>query len=158
MISGNHWCFYTHSGKAFVAITASTPSSYRQIGPITVVNISDKNALISAIVNMITLGNPEIPAVDYRSPENHPSKHPILKLAKMKSWNAFEKAGRCYTLTSLPGEYRIPNMIKMPPRGYSEDYNNCMRFPITTPISEVAERLANKIIAESQAQPPTSQP
>jgi hypothetical protein len=109
----------------------------RDIEPVEVVPISNTEAVRQALRATIARGNPAIPNFP-------PGKHPppvVLKYAGVKTWSAFARDARSWTIGEKYGTYYISGYRKHA-KGYGvEDPEQTIEFPAGTAVEDVIDRM-----------------
>jgi hypothetical protein len=134
----NVWHLYLRNGMVYVPTMAQAEAGPRlDIDPVEVVSVTDTEALQRAIKEVMSKGNPVIPAV---TRDTFP-KPVVLKYAKVKSWSAFEKGTLLWTIEEKSGIYQIAPGRKRPDRGWEDDPEKIESLPPGTTLDEVAKRV-----------------
>jgi hypothetical protein len=122
---------------------------YRDIEPVTVVAVSNTDALRRAFANAVALGNPKVP------PPLRGAKHPVpilLKHAGLKSWNTFARQASHWDFEDRNGVFLITHYDKAPPGGWTKDKGKDETFPPGASITEVIERMIAILQAAAAAE------
>jgi hypothetical protein len=83
---------------------------YRGVEPVEVVSASDAEALHKALQATIAHGNPDVPML--RRSEWKPPV--VLKYAGVKTWSAFERGMRLWSVEDKDGVYQIAEKKNSP--------------------------------------------
>jgi hypothetical protein len=129
---------YLRKGLVYIPTTAKVPSmAYREIDPISVVPVTEIEALRIALKEIMARGNPIL--------ENSSSgirpEPAILKYAGVKSFSAFARGAQPWTIVFKNGVYEIRGQRKRPDRGWEQDPNNIIVFPVGTSDDAVIEEM-----------------
>jgi hypothetical protein len=94
---------YLRKGKVFIPTLGRVPGGpYRDIEPVTVVDVSDADGLHQAFRETIARGN--LPVGPYPRPNPPPV---VLKHAGVKSWGAFARWASPWVIDERDGKYQI---------------------------------------------------
>jgi hypothetical protein len=128
---------YLREGKVYIPTLGKMDQGfYRVIEPVTVVDVSDTDALHAAFSETIARGNPKVPRL-FRS-----TTPPIVpKYAGVRSWKAFARDASTWGINEREGIFRIQGYRKDRPGGWVEDNENVAIFPPGTSAGEVIERM-----------------
>lgn len=144
------WHVYLRKGTAYVPTVAQTEAGfYSDIEPVDVIPVTDSAALENAIKVAMSKGNPIIP-----TPTRAAFPKPVvLQYAKVKTWSAFEKDARHWTILEKAGNYQIEPGRKRPDgKGWEADPDRVESLPPGTTHDEVARRVAT-LLAQAAASP-----
>lgn len=136
------WSIYLRNGHVFVPTTAQTEANgnlgyFMDADPVTVVPATDIEALGKAISEIVSKGNPVVPAP---TPGNFP-KPIVLKYAKVKSWSAFEKSSLAWSISEEDEILQINPQRRRLDRGWEDDPDRVEIFPLGTTPNVVIKRL-----------------
>lgn len=109
---------------------------YLDVEPVTVVPLSNTEALHRAFAETILRGNPKVPIP---RPPNYPPPI-VLKYAGVKSWRSFARGTSTWSINERDGVFRIEGYRK-DGGGWVPDQNAIESFPPGTSAGEVIERL-----------------
>jgi len=110
---------------------------YRGIEPVAVVWASDVEGVRRALRTTFARGNPIVPML--RRSEWQPPI--LLKYAGIKSWSAFERGMRFWTIDSEDGVFRIAGQKEQPERGWKDDPEQTITFPPGSTTDQVIDRM-----------------
>lgn len=110
---------------------------YRGIDPVAVVPASNAGALRHELANAIARGNPHVPMLRRR--EWPPPI--LLKYAGVKSWSAFERGMRLWSITEREGKFQIAEQKKQVDRMWRDDPDQLVNFPSGALVDEVVDRM-----------------
>lgn len=110
---------------------------YRGIEPAEVVPASNAEALRKALQATIARGNPDV-AMLQRSEWKPPV---VLKYAGVKTWSAFERGMRTWSIENKDGNYQIAEQKKQPDGMWKDDPDRRITFPPGAPIDDVVQRM-----------------
>jgi hypothetical protein len=109
----------------------------RDIEPVEVAPISDTEAVRQALRATIARGNPAIPHFP-------PGKFPrpvVLKHAGVKTWSAFARDARSWSIGGKDGNYQIGGYRKHAKGYWVEDPEQTIEFPAGTTVEDVIDRM-----------------
>jgi hypothetical protein len=137
------WHFYIRKGKAYVPTVAQTDAGFfLDIEPVTVLPADDREALVRAIVGVISAGNPTV-AAPVRGAYPTPV---VLQVAGVKTWSTFEKSARCYTVYRTESRCEIPAMERAAD-GWVENPQRARKLPLSSSHDDVARALVEQVVA-----------
>jgi hypothetical protein len=110
---------------------------YRGVEPVAVIPASNADALYQALTATIARGNPHVPMLRRRE---WPSPV-VLKYAGVKSWPAFERGMRLWSITEREGKFQIAEQKKQSDRMWRDDTRQLVEFPPGTSADEVVHRM-----------------
>jgi hypothetical protein len=127
---------YLRKGKAFVPTLGRVPGGpYRDIEPVTVVEVSDTGGLRQALHQTIARGHPPV------GPYPRPNPPPVvLKHAGVKSWGAFARSASPWAIEERNGKYRIIGH-RREPNNWAEDPGQTVAFPQGATLDQVIDRM-----------------
>jgi hypothetical protein len=126
---------YLRKGKVFVPTLGRVPGGpYRDIEPVTVVEVSDTDGLRQAFHSTIARGNLRV------GPYPRPNPPPVvLKYAGVKSWGAFARWALPWVIDERDGEYQIIGH-RREPNNWAQDPEQTIKFPPGTTLDQVIDR------------------
>ena len=114
------------------------------IDPVVVVSLSDistlTRALRKALIRPVGTISP-LPRDDERP-------HPVLKYTRAKSWGAFERKARPWSISKHDGSYTIIAWRKARGEGYLYDESRCRKLPKNTSPDEAVRQLIEILAAQ----------
>jgi len=123
------------------------PGLFRNVEPVAVVPVSERDALHQAFAETIARGNPKVPL-----PRGSDIPPPLMpKYAGVKSWGAFARGTTTWWISEKEGIYRIQGLRK-DGRGWVPDPDKLDTFPPGTGVDEVIERMIEILQAEAAQQ------
>jgi hypothetical protein len=127
---------YLRKGTVFVPTLGKMDGGpYRDIEPVDVVPVSDTEGLRQALHATIARGNPSI------GPYPRPYPPPVvLKHAGLRSWHAFARGTRPWSIRERDGSYQIIGR-RDHPDGWVEDPDQTIHFPAGTTLDDVIDRM-----------------
>ncbi len=134
---------FIRQGKAYIPTMARTEPgrgpSYIAISPVDITNL-DIDELSAGIERSYKVGNPILPAPKLGEMAQLP--HPLPKAANVRSWKQLYDNARSYSL-AWDEDYIVRNVMVRPVRGrgFVVEPSLTLRFPIDTPISELARSI-----------------
>jgi hypothetical protein len=142
----NTWNIYLRNAIAYVPTVAQAEAGghlgyFMDVDPVKVVTAAESEALRNAIIEIMSKGNPIVPAP---TRGNFP-KPVVLKYAKVKSWSAFEKGALAWAISEKDGIFQINPQRKCADRGWEDDPERIEFLPPGTAVNVVAERLASLV-------------
>jgi hypothetical protein len=137
------WNLYIRNGTAYVPTVAQAQAGghlgyFMEIDPVAVVSVTDTEALQRAIKEVVSKGNPIVPAPPTRAAFPKPV---VLKHAKVKSWSAFAEGTLPWTIVEQSGNYQIKPKRRRSDKGWEDDPTRIESLPFGTTIDEVVQRL-----------------
>ena len=120
---------YLRKGKVFIPTCGHVPGGpYRDIEPVTVVEVSDIDSLRQAFRQTIARGNPPV------GPYPRPNPPPVvLKHAGVKSWGAFARGASPWVVEERDGKYQIIG-YRREPNNWAQDPEQTVGFPPGTTL------------------------
>jgi hypothetical protein len=110
---------------------------YRGVEPVEVASASDADALHKALQTTIAHGNPDVPML--RRSEWKPPV--VLKYAGVKTWSAFERGMRLWSIEDKDGVYQIAEQKKQADGMWKDDPDRTITFPPGAPVDDVVQRM-----------------
>lgn len=110
---------------------------YRAVEPVAVVSASNIEGVRQALRTTIARGNPIVPML--RRSEWQPPI--LLKYAGVKSWSAFERGMRFWTIESGGGIFRLAGLERQPDRNWKDDPAQTVTFPPGSTTDQVIDRM-----------------
>jgi hypothetical protein len=125
---------YLRKGKVFVPTLGRVPRGpYRDIEPVSVVEVSDTDGLRQAFRQTIARGNPPV------GPYPRPNPPPVvLKHAAVKSWGAFARGASPWVIEERAGNYQIIGH-RREPNNWAPDPGQTVDFPPGTILDQVID-------------------
>lgn len=133
-----YWQFYLRNGLVFIPTTGFVQRAfYRIVEPVSVVPVSDSDAVHRALSATMARGNPKVTA-----PQPSDRSPPFLtKYAGVKSWSTFVRSASLWGIDEREGTFGIYAYRRDPPNGWVRDERNDVTFPVGTTASRVIERM-----------------
>jgi hypothetical protein len=127
---------YLRRGRVFIPTLGRVPKGpYRDIEPVTVVEVSDVDGLRQAFHETIARGHPPV------GPYPRPNPPPVvLNHAGVKSWGAFARGASPWDIEERDGKYRIVG-YRREPNNWAEDPEQTVGFPPGTKLDQVIDRM-----------------
>jgi hypothetical protein len=110
---------------------------YRGVEPVAVVPVSNTDALRQALSETIARGNPQVPILRRR--EIPPPV--LLKYAGVKSWSAFERGMRQWTIVEKDGSLQIAEQEKKSDGLWRDDPSRIVDFPHGATVDGAIHRM-----------------
>lgn len=130
--------FYLRDGTVDVPTMGMMEKGfYRGIEPVSVVPVTNANALREALTATITRGNPVVPKLQRR--EWPPPV--VLQYAGVKSWSAFERGMMLWSIEDKDGVWRVAGTRKGTDGAMVDDPEQTVSFPPVTPVQDVVNRM-----------------
>jgi hypothetical protein len=127
---------YLRKGKVFVPTLGHVPGGpYRDIEPVTVVEVSDTHGLWQAFHQTIARGT--TPVGPYPRPNPPPV---VLKYAAVKSWGAFARGASPWIIDERDGKYESIGH-RREPNNWAKDPGQSVNFPPGTTLDQVIDRM-----------------
>ena len=129
---------YLRKGTVYFPTYGKVPGGpYRMVEPITVVPVTDGEALRQALRETIARGNPKVP--NLLSKDWPP---PLLpQYAGVKNQTAFDRGVAVWWLYEKDGLYKITGLKDGPIRGQVVDHEREEEFPPGTSVETVIDRM-----------------
>lgn len=129
---------YLRKGSLFVPTTGKVDVGlYRDIEPVSVVDISNTEGIREALQATIARGNPATP---HFSTGNYPPPV-VLKYAGVKTWSGFAREARSWSIQHEDFGYQFVGYGKHPKGYWVEDPEKTIKFPPETPVNTVIDRV-----------------
>jgi hypothetical protein len=127
---------YLRKGRVFVPTLGRVPGGpYRDIEPVTVVEVSDTDGLRRAFRQTIARGNPPV------GPYPRPNPPPVvLEHAGVKSWGAFARGASPWLIEERDGKYQIIG-YRREPNNWVQDPEQMVDFPPGTTLDQAIDRM-----------------
>ena len=127
---------YLRKGKVFVPTCGRVPGGpYRDIEPVSVVEVSDIDSQRQAFRQTVARGNPPV------GPYPRPNPPPVvLKHAGVKSWGTFARGASPWVVEERDGEYQIIG-YRREPNNWAQDPEQTVGFPPGTTLDQVIDRM-----------------
>jgi len=110
---------------------------YRGVEPVATVAVSNTDELRQALAKTIARGNPHVPMLRRRE-----IPAPVLlKYAGVKSWSAFERGMRQWSIVERQGSFQIAKQEKKPDGMWRDDPDQIVDFPAGASVDDVIERM-----------------
>ncbi len=110
---------------------------YRGIEPVTVVSVTNTEALRQALLAIVARGNPTVPRL--RRSEYPPPV--LLKYAGVKTWSVFDRDASLWTIGEEGGRFVIVGYKKRPTGELVQDRDNKIEFPPDSTVDVVVARM-----------------
>jgi len=110
---------------------------YRGIEPVTVVSVTNTEALRQALLATITRGNPTVPRL--RRSEYPPPI--LLKYAGVKTWSAFDNGTSLWTISEVGGHFVIVAYRKLPTGESVQNKGETIEFPVGSSVDAAVDRM-----------------
>lgn len=124
---------------------------YLDIEPVSVVPLSNTDALRAAFADTIARGNPLTPR-----PQPPQALPPLLpKYAGVKTWRAFARDASTWSIDERERTYKIIGYRKDPPNGWTHDRSQDEIFRLGTSANEVIDRIIT-ILQDAAGEPTKS--
>jgi hypothetical protein len=118
--------FYLRKGIVYVPTMGIMEKGfYRGIEPVSVVSVSNSEALREALAATIARGNPTVPKLRRR--EWPPPV--VLKYAGVKSWSAFERGMMLWSIEEKDGVWKVVGTRKGSDGAMVDDPDQTTTFP-----------------------------
>ena len=141
---------YLRTGVVYLPTTGVTKHRlYQSIEPVTVIPASNTEALQRALAEMITRGNPEIPAL---KPSDYPPPV-LLKYAAVKSWGAFARSASLWAFEEAEKVLRIRPYRRDERSAFVPDKNSIITLPESSTPNDLIERLISILQEATKEQP-----
>jgi hypothetical protein len=138
MLSSLNFHLYLREGALFVPTTGKVDVGlYRDIEPVGVVDISNTEGVREILRATISRGNPATP---HFSRGNYPQPV-VLKYAGVKTWSAFARDARSWSIQHEDCGYQFVGHGKHPKGYWVEDPEQTIKFPPQTAVDTVIDRV-----------------
>lgn len=129
---------YLRKSVVYIPTMAKAPSgTYREIDPVSVTPVSETEALRKALKEVIGRGNPTL---ERYSPADQ-SQAVVLKYAAVKTFSTFARGAQPWTIVMKGGSYEIRGQRRRSDRGWEQDPNNIVVFPVGTADDDMIEAM-----------------
>jgi hypothetical protein len=127
---------YLRKGQVIIPTLGRVPGGpHRDIEPVTVIDVSDADALRQAFRQTIARGNPPI------GPYPRPNPPPVvLKHAGVKSWSAFARGASTWLIEQQGELYQIIG-YRREPNNWAQDPQQTVDFLPGTTLDQVIDRM-----------------
>lgn len=142
------WSVYLHGAVVLVPTQGQAEAGfYVEIEPVEVVPALDAEAVAASVERVMARGNPRVePAASGGWP-----KPPVVpKAAGVRSWAAFERTARGWSLSETRERFRIVPLVRTPPRGLGEDAARAEVLPAGSTRADAARRMAIILLAAAR--------
>ena len=127
---------YLRASRVFIPTLGFVKNGlYRDIEPVSVVEVSETDALRRAFKETFARGNP--PTGPYPRPYPQPV---VVKYAGLKSWGAFARGTSTWLIADRGGRYQIVG-YRREPNNWAEDPEQAIDFPPGTTLDQVIDRM-----------------
>jgi len=134
--------FVVRKGVVYVPTLAKTEAGfYRTVEPVAVVELSDTQALKSALKGKLLEGNPLIP-----TPEPGTQRtFVLLKYSAVKSLSRFDKDAAYWTISEENGVYEFGPLKRRKDRGWEEDSKAMTQLPPGSSVDDVTDAVVESV-------------
>jgi hypothetical protein len=138
---------YLRSGTIYLPTMGKMDEGfYRAVEPVAVVSASDIDGTRKALQAAIVRGNPAVPIL--RRSEIPP---PLLpKYAGVKSWSAFERGMKFWTIKEKNDVFQIAGQSKRADGGWRTDPERTIDFPPDSTTDDVIDRMIAIVREEAE--------
>lgn len=119
---------------------------YRGVEPVTVVSVTNTEALRQALLATIARGNPTVRRL--RRSEYPPPV--LLKYAGVKTWSAFDRDTSLWTVSEEGGRFVIVSYRKLSTGESVQNTNEKIEFPLGSSVDAVVDRMIGILQGEDQ--------
>jgi hypothetical protein len=135
------WHVYVRKGMALIPDVAQTEAGYfLDVPPVRVAELRDLQAMASAIEQAMAAGNPRVP-----TPTRAAFPEPvILRPARVKNWNTFEKRGACFTILRGGSELEIAESGRNDSGDWVDAPALSQRLPEFSSAMDIAKRIVER--------------
>ena len=127
----------------------TTSGFYATIAPIVAVPVEDTHGLTGAFIEIITRGNPLVPAPDFSKKDD---SRDVCHYAGVKDWPTFMRGTTTWAIDDDSGFYQIKIGRRIGPgRGWKDDPDLGIALPPETTIAQLCARVV-EIIQEKARQ------
>lgn len=127
---------YLRNNNVYIPAVARRGGAYTTIEPVSVVPVTDTEALRRALIDGIGRKNITLPLLKGKRPPPV-----LLRYAGVKSWSVFARSSSSWNIIDNNGVYQIIGH-RMHPDGYwVEDQNQKIEFPPGTALDAVIDRM-----------------
>ena len=127
---------YLRKGRVFIpTIGLVTRGLYRDIEPVTIVDVSDTETLRRSLSETAGRGHP--PTGPYPQPNPLPV---VAKHAGVKRWGDFARGASPWTIEERNGVYTIVG-YRREPNNWAEDPEQTINFPLGAELDQVIDRM-----------------
>jgi hypothetical protein len=139
-----HYGCYLRKGIVYLSTFGKVESGgYRGTDPRYFVPVAETANLRHAFQEIVARGNPIVPSLNRG---DHPPS-PLLKYAGVKTWSAFNRTARSWSIDERDGIYQIVGQRKGPHGGFVDDPEQT----VTMPSGSTADDVIDRVIAILQA-------
>lgn len=144
-----YWQFYLRSGLVFIPTTGFVQRAfYRIVEPVSVVPVSDGDAVHRALSETMARGNPKVTA-----PQPSDRSPPFLtKYAGVKNWSTFVRNASLWGIDERDGNFGIYAYRRDPPNGWVRHKSRDETFQSGTPREKVIDRMIAILREAAQAE------
>jgi hypothetical protein len=127
---------YLRKGRVFIpTLGFVTGGLYRDVEPVTVVDVSETDSLRRALCETAARGHP--PTGPYPRPNPLPV---VAKHAGVKRWGDFARGASPWTIRERDGVYEIIG-YRREPNNWAEDPEQMLNFSRGTELNQVIDRM-----------------
>jgi hypothetical protein len=128
---------YLRKGTVFVPTTGLVHRGpYRDMEPVTVVPVSNPEAVRQALHDAISRGNPAAP----QYPRDSYPQPVVVKYAGVKSWSAFARGTLTWGIDESEGKYQIIGYSRHPD-GWRENPDQKVDLPAGSTVDDAVDRM-----------------
>jgi hypothetical protein len=129
---------YLRKGTLFVPTTGKVDTAlYRDIEPVSVVDVSDTEGMREALRTTVSRGNPATPHFS----RGHYPRPVVLKHAGVKTWSTFAREARSWSIQQDERGYRIVGYRQDKEGYWVEDPEQITEFPSAAQADDVIDRM-----------------
>jgi hypothetical protein len=129
---------YLRKGTLFIPTTGLVEKGLlRDVEPVSVFSVTNTESVRQALHATIARGNPPTP---HYSPGSHPQPV-VLKYAGVKTWSAFSREAKSWSIQEDNKIYRIVGYRKHSKGYWAEDPDQKIEFSSGTTVDEVIDRM-----------------
>jgi hypothetical protein len=138
---------YLRKGRVFIpTIGLVTRGLYRDIEPVTIVDVSETGTLRRSLSETAARGHP--PTGPYPRPNPLPL---VAKYAGVKRWGDFARGASPWTIEERNGIYTIVG-YRREPNNWAEDPEQTINFPLGTGLDQVIDRMIEILQSAAHSQ------
>jgi len=139
---------YLRKGRVFIpTLGLVTRGLYRDIEPVTIVDVSEADTLRRTFRETAARGHP--PTGPYPQPNPLPV---VAKHAGVKRWGDFAREASPWTIQERNGIYRIMG-YRREPNNWAEDPEHTINFPLGTGLDRVIDRMIEVLQGAARVSP-----
>lgn len=142
-------------GRFFIPTTYLAHNGRRSLAPVEIVAADDRAGFVSAVQRAHSPGNPEL---EETVTQDQPGRSPLLIAAGVRSWRAFYRGLRAWSVVDDRGTICISRWMLRRGGGMLPDGAPDIALPIGSTITDAANLLFDLVQADVASGPPAAEP